>query len=79
MRRKHDYDATFQSIKNRHKRLFIAVINHAFKKHYPLDSEVTILPAKNVFHSPEKEDSEGKIEERENDFLLYICGDYYLI
>jgi hypothetical protein len=79
MKHSHDYDSAFQSIKNRHKRLFIAVINDAFGKHYPLDSEVAILPAKNVFHNPEKKNEERKIEERENDFLLCICGDYYLI
>ena len=79
MKKTHDYDSAFQSLKSRHKRLFIAVINEAFGKHYPLDSRVTILPAKNTFHSPEGSDSQKNIEERENDSLLCICGDYYLL
>ena len=79
MKKTHDYDSAFQSLKSRHKRLFIAVINEVFGKHYPLDSRVTILPAKNTFHSPEGSDSQKNIEERENDSLLCICGDYYLL
>ena len=79
MKHTHDFDSAFQSLKNRHKRLFIAVINEAFGKHYPLDSEVTILPDRNVFHNPEGSDTERNIEERENDFLLCVCGDYYLL
>ena len=79
MKHSHDFDSTFQSLKNRHKRLFIAVINEAFGKHYPLDSEITILPSGNAFHNPESPDTESRIEERENDFLLCICGDYYLL
>ena len=79
MKQSHDYDATFQSLKSRHQRLFIAVINECFGKHYPLDSKVTTLPSRSTFHNPEKADSEGNLEERESDFLLCVCGDYYLL
>ena len=79
MKQSHDYDATFQSLKSRHQRLFIAVINECFGKHYPLDSKVTTLPSRNTFHNPEKTDTEGNLEERESDFLLCVCGDYYLL
>ena len=79
MKKKQDYDNTFKTLKSRHQRLFIAVINEAFGKHYSLNSSVETLPSEGVFLHPEKPDTEEKIEKRENDFLLRIGDDYYLL
>ena len=78
MKKTHDYDSAFKTLKNRHKRLFIAVINEAFHKSYPTDSEIRILPSEGFFHDREKAEDEV-IEERINDFLLCVGGDYYLL
>ena len=40
MKKSHDYDNTFKTLKNKHAKLFISVINEAFNKCYPLDSKV---------------------------------------
>ena len=55
------------------------MINEAFGKHYPLNSSVETLPFEGVFRHPEKPDTEEKIEKRENDFLLRIGDNYYLL
>ena len=78
MKKTHDYDSAFKTLKNRHKRLFIAVINEAFHKSYPKDSEIRILPSEGFFHDREKAEDEV-IKERINDFLLSVEGDYYLL
>ena len=49
MKNTHDYDSTFKTLKNRHARLFIAVINLAFHKNYPLDAEVRIISSEGSF------------------------------
>ncbi len=41
----HDYDNVFKTMKSKHKRLFISVINNTFGKDYPVDADVTILPS----------------------------------
>ena len=46
MKRTRDYDSTFQTLKNRHKRLLIAVINDCFHKNYPMNAAVELLPTK---------------------------------
>ena len=79
MKNNNDYDNTFKSLKNRHKRLFISVINEAFHKNYPLDSKVDIVSSEGAFIDHAKPDDKTKVESRENDFLLRIEGDYYLI
>ena len=79
MKQKHDYDNTFKTLKSRHQRLFIAVINEAFGKNYSLNSKVETLPSEGVFLNHETSDTEEKMEKRENDFLLHIGDDYYLL
>ena len=79
MKNTHDFDSTFKTLKVRHKRLFISVINEAFNKSYPMDAEVEILSAEGFFVSHKKDDEEKKIEERETDFLMRIEADYYLL
>ena len=39
----HDYDNVFKTMKMKHKRLFISVINDVFEKDYPLDVKVDVL------------------------------------
>ncbi len=40
-----DYDNVFKTMKSKHKRLFISVINDIFGKEYPLDTKVEVLPS----------------------------------
>lgn len=37
-----DYDNVFKTMKIKHKRLFISVINDIFGKDYPLDTKVEV-------------------------------------
>ena len=78
MKKTRDYDGTFQTIKTRHKRLLIGIINECFHKHYPMDSVVELLPARSPLVS-EGENGEAEIEDRESDCVLKIGADYYLI
>ncbi len=79
MKKTHDYDSTFKTLKNRHTRLFIAVINMSFNKNYPLDSEIKILSSEGAFVDVTKPDDESKVRIKDNDFLICINNDYYLI
>lgn len=58
-----DYDNVFKTMKSKHKRLFIPVINDTFGKDYPINTDVTILP------------SEGYLTESE--FCEYYHHTYY--
>ena len=40
-----DYDNVFKTMKSKHKRLFISVINNIFGTGYPMDAQVTVLPS----------------------------------
>ena len=55
MKHTSDYDNVFKTMKERHKRLFISVINETFGKTYPLDTKIEVLP------------SEGYLTEEETD------------
>lgn len=70
-----DYDDIFKTLKYNHKSLFISLINKAFNKSYPLNIVPTILPTDSYIENPDTD----KIEERESDLLMSICGDTYLI
>ena len=76
MKNTHDYDSTFKTLKNRHTRLFIAVINLAFHKNYPLNAEVRIISSEGAFIDEAKPDDKSKVEMRENDFLISINDGY---
>ena len=39
-----DYDNVFKTMKMKHKRLFVSVINDIFNKDYPVDVKVEVLP-----------------------------------
>ena len=40
-----DLDNVFKTMKSRHKRLFVSVINETFNRDYPLDVTVEMLPS----------------------------------
>ena len=40
-----DYDNVFKTMKMKHKRLFVSVINDVFGRNYPKDVKVEILPS----------------------------------
>ena len=79
MKKSHDYDSTFKTLKVRHKRLFISVINETFNKSYSMNAEVKVLSAEGYFVDHQRQDENAKIEEKETDFLMEIEGDYYLL
>ena len=74
-----DYDNVFKTMKSKHKRLFIPVINDVFGKRYPPDTEITVLPSEGYLTEDETADGSKKIEERISDFLLRIGDDTYLL
>ncbi len=78
MKKTRDYDNTFQTIKTKHKRLLIGIINDCFQKDYPMSAAIELLPARSQLV---RENSEGQaeIEGRESDVVLKIENDYYLM
>ncbi|MBR1598654.1 MAG: hypothetical protein IJ661_07090 [Lachnospiraceae bacterium] len=78
MKKTKDYDNTFKTLKLRHKRLFISCINEAFNKDYPLNADIEVLPSEG-FIVNNLDSNEEKLEERDNDFIIRIDKDYYLI
>ena len=78
MKKTRDYDNTFQTIKKKHKRLLIAVINDCFQKHYPLDTDVELLPTRGPLVM-EGDEGDARIEDRDSDCVLRIGTDYYLV
>lgn len=74
-----DYDNVFKTMKSKHKRLFISVINDIFGKDYPADADVTILPSEGYLTESETADGSKEIEEQISDFLLKIGQEVYLL
>ena len=79
MKKTPDYDNVFKTMKMKHKRLFISVINDVFKKNYPMNAKVEILPSEGYLTENETEDGSKKIEEQISDFLIKIGGEVYLL
>ena len=79
MKHTHDYDNVFKTMKHRHKRLFISVINETFGKNYPLDSEIEVLPSEGYLTEEETQTGEKNIEEQISDFLIKIGNDVFLL
>ena len=75
----HDYDNVFKTMKTKHKRLFISVINDTFGKNYPLDTKVEVLPSEGYLTENEAADGSRIIEEQISDFLIKIEGEIYLL
>ncbi|MCI9169280.1 MAG: hypothetical protein HFH01_14195, partial [Dorea sp.] len=74
-----DYDNVFKTMKSKHKRLFISVINDIFGKDYPLDTKVEILPSEGYLTESETADGSKEIEEQISDFLIKIGSEVYLL
>lgn len=74
-----DYDNVFKTMKMKHKRLFISVINDVFKKNYPTDVKVEVLPSEGYLTESETADGSEEIEEQISDFLIKIGGEIYLL
>jgi hypothetical protein len=75
----HDYDNVFKTMKSRHKRLFISVINETFGKHYSMDSKVEALPSEGYLTESETADGSKDIEEQISDFVIKIGNEIYLL
>ena len=74
-----DYDNVFKTMKSKHKRLFISVINDIFDKEYPLDAKVEVLPSEGYLTESETADGSREIEEQISDFLIKIGSEVYLL
>ena len=74
-----DYDNVFKTMKSKHKRLFISVINDIFDKEYPLDAKVEVLPSEGYLTESETADGSKEIEEQISDFLIKIGSEVYLL
>lgn len=74
-----DYDNVFKTMKSKHKRLFVSVINEIFGKNYPLDVLVETLPSEGYLTDSETVDGSKLIEEQISDFLIKIKNEIYLL
>lgn len=74
-----DYDNVFKTMKMKHRRLFISVINDIFNKEYPLDMKVEVLPSEGYLTEGEAVDGSREIEEQISDFLIRIGSEVYLL
>ena len=74
-----DYDNVFKTMKMKHKRLFVSVINDVFGKDYPLDVKVDVLPSEGYLTENETADGSKEIEEQISDFLIKIRDEVYLL
>ena len=74
-----DYDNVFKTMKIKHKRLFIPVINDIFGKNYPMDTKVEALPSEGYLTESETVDGSKEIEEQISDFLIKIENEMYLL
>ena len=79
MKKTPDYDNVFKTMKMKHKRLFISVINDIFGKHYSTDVKVEVLPSEGYLTESETIDGSKEIEEQISDFLIRIQGEIYLL
>ncbi len=75
----HDYDNVFKTMKSKHKRLFVSVINDVFGRDYPLDVKVDVLPSEGYLTENETADGSKEIEAQISDFLLKIGSEVYLL
>ena len=74
-----DYDNVFKTMKMKHKRLFVSVINDVFGRDYPRDVKVEILPSEGYLTENETVDGGKEIEEQVSDFLIRIGSEIYLL
>ena len=74
-----DYDNVFKTMKMKHKRLFVSVINDVFGRNYPKDVKVEILPSEGYLTENETMDGSKEIEEQVSNFLIRIGSEIYLL
>lgn len=74
-----DYDNVFKTMKMKHKRLFISVINDIFKRDYPTDIKIEVLPSEGYLTESETTDGRKEIREQISDFLIRIRDEIYLL
>lgn len=79
MKKTPDYDNVFKTMKMKHKRLFISVINDIFNRNYPTDVKMEILPSEGYLTENETSDGSKEIEEQVSDFLIKIEDEVYLL
>lgn len=75
----HDYDNVFKTMKSKHKRLFISVINDIFKKNYPMDAKIETLSSEGYLTENETSDGSKEMKEQISDFLIKIGNEIYLL
>jgi hypothetical protein len=66
-----DYDNVFKTMKSKHKRLFISVINDTFGKNYPMDAKIETLPSEGYLSEGETADGSKEIEEKISDAEVF--------
>ena len=59
-----DYDNVFKTMKMKHKRLFVSVINDVFGKDYPLDVKVDVLPSEGYLTEMKQQTGVRKLKSR---------------
>ena len=69
----------FKTMKSKHKRLFISVINDTFGKNYPMDTKIETLPSEGYLTESETPDGSKDIEEQLSDFVIKIGSEIYLL
>jgi hypothetical protein len=74
-----DYDDVFRTLKEKHERLFIPVINEAFGKNYPMNAEIAAMSTDMFFTETDSKDGSKKLERRESDSVLKIENEYYVL
>ena len=74
-----DYDNVFKTMKMKHKRLFVPVINDVFGRNYPKDVKVDILSSEGYLTEIETIDGSKEIAEQISDFLIRIESEIYLL
>ncbi len=74
-----DYDNVFKTMKMKHKRLFVPVINDIFGKGYPMDVKMEVLPPEGYLTENETADGSIEIEGKFSDFLIRIGSEIYLL
>ena len=79
MKKTPDYDNVFKTMKMKHKRLFISVINDVFNRNYSMDTKVEILPSEGFLTENATGDGSKEIQEQISDFLIRIGGEIYLL
>ena len=79
MKKTPDYDNVFKTMKMKHKRLFISVINDVFQKNYPTNVKVEVLPSEGYLTENETPDGSKEIKEQISDFLIKIEEEVYLL